>query len=178
MDLFGLLFAAVLVTIIVFALREPLRRMYFASRWDVFVSHRSSDNDIILPIVEALRARGLRVWLDLNQISNAQGVDRFRYPISVGLQQSRCVLLFTSEAFCRSDYCRQEVVFCVKRFRRRPQRVIEVCLDHNQARRTFSLPDTSPHIEYRHRATGPHGEEVDRALIDAIIVRIQEVGVR
>jgi hypothetical protein len=177
-DLFGLLFAAVLVTIIVFALREPLRRMYFASHWDVFVSHRSSDNDIILPIVKELRARGLRVWIDLNEISNDKGVDRFRYPISVGLQQSKCVLLFTSEAFCRSDYCRQEVVFCLKRFRRRPQCVIEVLLDHNQARRTFGIPDTSPHLGYRHRETGPHGQEVDRTLIDEIIVRIQEAGIR
>lgn len=178
MDLFGLLFAAVLVTIIVFALREPLRRKYFASRWDVFVSHRSSDNDIILPIVEELRARGLRVWLDLNEISDDKAVDRFRDPISVGLQQSRCVILFTSEAFCRSGYCRQEVVFCLKRFMRRPQRVIEVCLDHNQARRTFGIPDTSPLIGYRHRETRLHGQEVGRALADEIIVRIQEAGVR
>lgn len=156
MEFFGLFFALMLIALIIGSLREPIRRLVFPRRWDLFVSHRSTDKTVVVPVVSLLRQQGLRVWLDMTEISEERSRgDRFRYPISQGVQQSGLALLFTSEAFCESGYCKQEVAFLVKRLGSRPYRILEVRLDANRARETLGIPQESPVIDVpRHVASG------------------------
>lgn len=135
--------ASILVVLIVVTLREPLRRLFRSRSWDFFVSYRSTDNDVVVPVVEALRRGGFRVWIDLSEVSPEQARDRFRYPISVGIQQSLCALIFTSRGYCESDYCLQEADFFVKRFADQPHRLIEISLEQNNARDVLGISSKS-----------------------------------
>jgi TIR domain len=66
-------------------------------RWDVFVSRASEDKaDVAMPLTKALRARGLRVWLDRHELKIG---DSLRASIDEGLASSRFGVVIVSDAF-------------------------------------------------------------------------------
>ena len=167
MEIFGLLFAILLATLILVILREPFRR-FLQPEWDFFVSHRSTDNEIIIPIVDKLKGMNCRVWIYLDEIDEEESKDRFRRPISVGIQRSSFVLLFTSKEYCKSDYCRQEAFFCINRFAKQPHRIIEIRLDNIDVRNILSIPSTSLCLDFSLGAAGRDKEEPHMALVNRI----------
>lgn len=169
MDLFGLSFAVLLAAIIILAMREPLRRFFLQPEWDFFVSHRSTDNSVIIPIVDILRSKGFRVWIDSSEIDRIKSQYAFRFPISVGIQRSSYALLFTSEEYYRSDYCREEAVFFTKRFASQPQRIIEIRLSEDSARKILGIPSASISIGFDELGSFSNQHEQYAALANEII---------
>jgi hypothetical protein len=171
---FGVIFASVLAVLVVIALREPLQRLFHSRTWDFFVSYRSTDHTAVAPVVEALRRKDFRVWIDLSEVSAEQTRDRFRYQISVGIQQSLYALLFTSRGYCESDYCRQEAAFFVKRFADQPHRLIEISLDQNDARDIFGISPESACLSFQqHKSVRP-----DRATCEELVERLASLAMK
>jgi hypothetical protein len=77
-----------------------------AADWDVFLSHASEDKPFAVPLAEALTARGLRVWLDVSQLTIG---DRLRESIDRGLARSRFGVVILSPSFFSKDWPRREL---------------------------------------------------------------------
>lgn len=73
--------------------------------WDVFLSHSSRDKGRARRLAERLRARGLWVWMDEQEIKPGDGVVA---KIDHGLANSRRVLVLVSPSFLKSGWCRKE----------------------------------------------------------------------
>jgi tetratricopeptide (TPR) repeat protein len=74
--------------------------------FDLFVSYRRKDTERVLPLVDALRKRGLSVWLDQNEIGEfAPITDEIRH----GLAQSKALLAWYSEKYPQSRPCQMEL---------------------------------------------------------------------
>ena len=74
--------------------------------FDVFVSYRRKDAEQVLPLVAALRQRGLSVWLDQSEIGEfAPITDKIRQ----GLAESKALLAWYSEEYPRSRPCQMEL---------------------------------------------------------------------
>jgi TIR domain/Tetratricopeptide repeat len=69
--------------------------------YDVFLSHSSVDKPVVRALAERLQGVGLRVWFDEWIICPG---DPISHLIAEGLEQSRVLLLFMSEAAFRSDW--------------------------------------------------------------------------
>jgi TIR domain/NACHT domain len=74
--------------------------------FDAFLSHSSSDIAAVRECAHRLRARGVRVWLDEEQI---QAGDSIPDRIDDGLTQSRVVLFFVSRQAVASDWVKLEL---------------------------------------------------------------------
>lgn len=77
----------------------------------VFVSYASVDRDRVLPIVDALKHAGVRVWLDRSDIPS--GVN-YGPEIAAAVKESQTVLLVCSAAAFSSRNVRQEVTLAWK----------------------------------------------------------------
>jgi hypothetical protein len=75
--------------------------------WDVFISHASEDKDeIARPLAMLLQAKGLRVWLDEQQLRLGDSLSR---KINDGLAFSRFGIVVVSESFLGKDYPQKEL---------------------------------------------------------------------
>jgi hypothetical protein len=75
--------------------------------WDVFVSHASEDKEAVaVPLVEELRAAGLKVWFDRTEISLG---DSLRRKIDAGLARSRYGVVIISKAFLQKEWPQKEL---------------------------------------------------------------------
>ena len=76
-------------------------------QWDVFLSHASEDKQAVaLPLTEALRRQGVRVWLDKFQIEIG---DSLRQKIDQGLANSRFGVVVLSETFLTKHWTGREL---------------------------------------------------------------------
>jgi TIR domain len=75
-------------------------------QYDLFVSYRREDADRVLPLVEALRERNLRVWLDQRQIGDFAAITD---EIRSGLARSKALLAWYSADYPRSRPCQMEL---------------------------------------------------------------------
>jgi hypothetical protein len=76
-------------------------------QWDVFLSHASEDQQTVaLPLTDALRRAGVRVWLDKFQIEIG---DSLRQKIDEGLANSRFGVVVLSEAFLTKHWTGREL---------------------------------------------------------------------
>ena len=77
-----------------------------AQRWDLFVSYASEDRvGFVLPLVDALRKRGVTIWFDQNELALG---DRLRESINKGLARSRFAVLVLSQHSLAKNWPRQE----------------------------------------------------------------------
>jgi hypothetical protein len=75
--------------------------------WDVFISHASEDKeDVARPLAALLHDRGLRVWLDEQQLVLG---DSLSQKINDGLAFSRFGILVLSKRFLEKDYPQKEM---------------------------------------------------------------------
>ncbi len=78
-----------------------------AKKWDIFISHASEDKrSAALPLAEALRQAGLRIWIDASEI---QIGDSLRQRINEGLAKSRYGLVILSPNFLRKSWPKDEL---------------------------------------------------------------------
>jgi len=89
------------------ATREPALEYGPLKRWDVFICHASVDKEgFVLPLAEALRARGISVWLDRWEIDLGHSVSG---SISEGLTRSRFGIVVLSRAFFSRPWPQKEL---------------------------------------------------------------------
>lgn len=98
--------------------RSPLSNIYHepppyvgshvdAQVWDVFVSHASEDKDaVVRPLAEALRARGVTVWLDEAEMRIG---DSLRRKIDYGLAHSTFGVVVFSRQFFSKGWTQYEL---------------------------------------------------------------------
>jgi hypothetical protein len=79
-------------------------------QYDVFLSHSSADEAWVRKLSNALQARGVRVWVDIERISPG---DRFTDAIDEGLKQSRSVAVILSPNALLSDWVSDECAYVV-----------------------------------------------------------------
>jgi hypothetical protein len=84
-----------------------------AEVWDVFISHASEDKDVVArPLAEALRARGVKVWLDETELRIG---DSLRRKIDRGLASSRFGVVVFSRSFFAKGWPQYELDGIVSR---------------------------------------------------------------
>jgi hypothetical protein len=76
-----------------------------AAQFDVFLSYQSGDAEWVAGLKNALEAKGIRVWIDQDQIRPG---DLFIDALERGIRSSRCVALIVSPASVRSPWVREE----------------------------------------------------------------------
>jgi hypothetical protein len=75
--------------------------------WDVFVSHASADKvKFVTPLAEALRERGIKVWLDQWEIDLGDSISG---KITHGLRESRFGIVVLSKAFFAGPWPKKEL---------------------------------------------------------------------
>jgi len=76
------------------------------SEIDIFVSYSQDDRDRVAPLVEGLRAAGLRVWWD----QNLPGGDNWHSTIQAHLEDAKCVVVVWTETSVssRGGFVREE----------------------------------------------------------------------
>ena len=74
--------------------------------YDVFFSYPHKDSEKVMLILEALQARGLKVWIDTNEIRDFAGITR---SIVDGLARSRVIMAFYSLNYAHSRACQWEL---------------------------------------------------------------------
>ena len=75
--------------------------------WDVFISHASEDKeDLVRPLAERLRSKGLRVWFD--EMTLTVG-DSLRRSIDRGLAHSRYGIVVISPHFLEREWPQREL---------------------------------------------------------------------
>ena len=75
--------------------------------FDIFISHASEDKDeVVRPLAEQLRHRGLRVWMDETEIKLG---DSLRRSIDHGLSKSRYGLVVLSPDFLKKEWPQKEL---------------------------------------------------------------------
>lgn len=81
--------------------------------FDVFISHASEDkDDVVRPLTQALRQRGLKVWLDEQELTLGDSLSR---KIDDGLARSRFGVVVLSHAFFRKNWTQRELEGLVSR---------------------------------------------------------------
>jgi hypothetical protein len=83
---------------------SPLPDKFF----DVFLSYKSEDAELVRQVADALIAGGLKVWFAEYLILLVDR-DRFQDAIDDGLRRSRFGVLFTNDRYAQSDHCRYEL---------------------------------------------------------------------
>jgi hypothetical protein len=75
--------------------------------WDVFVSHASEDKQAVAePLADALRAKGLKVWLDTTELGIG---DSLRRKIDYGLAHSTFGVVILSKSFFAKGWPQYEL---------------------------------------------------------------------
>ena len=71
----------------------------------IFISYAHKDAEVVLPMISRIQRDGYRVWYD-EGIAPGSNWDEY---ISLHLDRSCCVLSFLSEAYVRSQNCKDEL---------------------------------------------------------------------
>ncbi|MBL8809852.1 MAG: toll/interleukin-1 receptor domain-containing protein [Planctomycetaceae bacterium] len=86
----------------------PFASLSTGSTFDVFVSYRSLDSNVVREIVDGLIAHGCKPWFAEYMI-RFSGRDLFDAAIIQGIRNSRYAVLFTTDAYLNSTHCCDEL---------------------------------------------------------------------
>ncbi len=86
----------------------PFASLSKESTFDVFVSYRSLDSNVVRQIVDGLIAHGCKPWFAEYMI-RFSGRDLFDAAIIQGIRNSRYAVLFTTDAYLNSAHCCDEL---------------------------------------------------------------------
>lgn len=102
------------------------RRPYSEDRhWDVFVSYKTEDVDIVRRIANQLIASGLKVWFNEYQVL-LQNYDYFQEAINFGISHCERAIVFTNNRYINSQYCLIEIDLILKKLQ--PENILEVMI--------------------------------------------------
>lgn len=104
---------------------NDIRRCFRVPIWDVFISYKSEDVDIVRQVANQLIASGLRIWFNEYYVL-LQNYDRFQKAINYGIRHSAIGIAFTNNNWTESQYCKIEIVQLLKHLG--PQRIMEVMI--------------------------------------------------
>jgi hypothetical protein len=104
--------------------------------YDLFISYRSEDANLVRPVAETLLAAGLDVWFAEYQVLLANYA-QFQAEVDRGIDLSRYALVFTNDRWAASKWCRLDIDRIIPPLG--ADRVLEVCIP----------PGDGPHA-YRH----------------------------
>ncbi|MBN1454070.1 MAG: toll/interleukin-1 receptor domain-containing protein [Anaerolineales bacterium] len=77
-----------------------------SAKGPVFLSYRSTQEDLALRLARDLQSAGLEVWIDKSKI---KGSDPWRQSIENGIAQCPVMIAILSPEYLESDYCRKEL---------------------------------------------------------------------
>jgi hypothetical protein len=140
---------------------------------DVFVSYaRSSSADEALRIQEALRARGIAVFLDRQDIGTAEV---FPERIADGLLDSRIVLVLMDDRYFERTWCAYEFQVAVAPYRAaRPNARSDNLLDHVVLALSFRNESLSAHLPPPlAQRNWPHASSVEE-VADLVATRLRQ----
>ena len=86
----------------------------------IFISYAHKDSEVVLPVIQRLQNDGYRVWYDEGIAPGSQ----WDVYISEHLQGSASVLCFLSQAYLRSQNCRDELA--LSRAAAKPMNIISI----------------------------------------------------
>lgn len=107
--------------------------MSTVKNFDVFLSHNSNDKPWVINLKESLKSRGLKVWLDSDEIRPG---DRFIDALEKGIEESQCVAIVVSPEAMASGWVKEEYsrAMSLAQDKHQPLQLIPVLL------RTAELP--------------------------------------
>ena len=77
-----------------------------AAEYDIFLSHAWADGDHPGQIADALRAAGLRVWFDANEINDFESIT---HAVNTGLAKAKALLAYFSRTYPTRRACQWEL---------------------------------------------------------------------
>jgi len=80
---------------------------------DAFVSYATRDSRRTLLVCAGLRALGISLWLDTEELTRSRAV--WREAVQTGIAASRAVLVTLSDEWAASPACRYELAIAVER---------------------------------------------------------------
>ena len=94
-------------------------------KYDVFISHSSSDKDeVARPLAEALAKRGLKVWLDEEQL---QIGDSIRRGLGSALLKSQYAVVILSPAYFESEWGQKELDAFFAKEKNQNKSILPIC---------------------------------------------------
>ncbi len=94
--------------------------LFFKTRqdvYDVFISYKSKDANIVRRVVDVLKANGLKVWFAEWNILLVNYED-FQNEIEEGIERSNSALIFTNQDWFDSEHCNFEMRMIEKKHKR------------------------------------------------------------
>ena len=86
---------------------------YGSFQYDIFISYKSENANIVRQIVETLVANGIRIWFAEYKIL-LYNYDEFQTEIDKGIDSSKNFLIFTNDSWADSEYCNKEINRIIK----------------------------------------------------------------
>lgn len=92
------------------ALDSDVRSGRPLSQYDLFISYRGTTIHTVRPVVDALQAAGVTVWLDeYDVLLEDYDEERLRECIEQGIARCRRAVVFKNQEYLESAYCRREL---------------------------------------------------------------------
>ena len=76
------------------------------AKYDVFISYSRKNSDIVNIVANRLKKEGLNIWIDEDGIESG---DLFKKVITTAIENSACLLFFSSEASNQSQWTAKEI---------------------------------------------------------------------
>jgi hypothetical protein len=118
---------------------------------DVFISYRRKDSERVLPLVEALRAKGVSPWLDQREVDEFAPITD---AIRKGLSEAKVLLAWYSADYPKSRPCQMELTAAFLAAQREgdPRRRVLVINPEGAPRLVLGrLPEVTPLPDGAHR---------------------------
>ncbi|HCS54071.1 toll/interleukin-1 receptor domain-containing protein [Rubinisphaera sp.] len=117
--------------------------------YNVFISYKSQDSDLVRSVVEWLMSAGLKVWFAEYQIL-LHDRELFQDQIDLGVSKSQWAIAFTNRAYIESDHCQDELKALASVSGCKPDHLLEIVLGDRPEAKPFlerkGLPwITTPH---------------------------------
>ncbi|MBL8809853.1 MAG: toll/interleukin-1 receptor domain-containing protein [Planctomycetaceae bacterium] len=122
-------------------------------RYDVFMSYKSQDSDLVRAVAEWLMAAGLRVWFAEYQVLLRER-DLFQRAIDIGIAMSQWGIAFTNPTYITSEHCQNELKALASSTGGDPEHLLEIVLGDAPLAKEFLSECRLPWVTEPHLFTG------------------------
>ncbi len=105
--------------------QRPARRLVRQGPWEVFLSYKSENANLVRVVAEKLIARGARVWFAEYNVLTGNYHD-FQGEIDRGIDESAFGVIFSNNQWADSPYCRLEIDRLLSRLPK--ERILEIAV--------------------------------------------------
>lgn len=115
--------------------------------YDIFISYKSENVNIVRPVVEYLISNGLKIWFAEYQILFRQFED-FQSLVYQGIDNANYYLIFTNDLWAESKYCQREIERILKL--KDCSKIIEICIPkEKKAHQFFPILNQVPSLDFK-----------------------------